>query len=29
VALSGEEAFDLLTSAAIRAELGDPEEFEP
>jgi hypothetical protein len=29
MALSGEEAFDLLTSAAIRAELGDPEELEP
>jgi hypothetical protein len=28
-AMSGEDAFDLLTSAAIRAELGDPEELEP
>jgi hypothetical protein len=27
--LSSDEALELLTSAAIRAELGDPEEFEP
>jgi hypothetical protein len=27
--MSSEEAFDLLTAAAVRAELGDPEEFEP
>jgi hypothetical protein len=27
--LTSDEALDLLTSAAIRAELGDPEEFEP
>jgi hypothetical protein len=29
LAMSSDEAIDLLTSAAIRAELGDPEEFEP